>query len=159
MYGFLDHVVWSTCVICWRAWYSVPSDFDFQETLRPCSASHQAGSPWFQPSSSVTLWATQKKHVNRWVLEFHTGQDVAAHAFVQQNYEPDVAQKMLSRLIDPDFGRDICICASCSPHVEDHKLQPRQGGRLCDYAVNPVKWWAEDDDEAPTMAGREQRTS
>ena len=87
----------------------------------------------------------RKKHVNRWVLEFHTGQDVAAHAFVQQNYEPDVAQKMLSRLIDPDFGRDICICASCSPHVEDHKLQPRQGGRLCDYAVDPVKWWVEDD--------------
>ena len=99
--------------------------------------------------------------MNRWVLEFHTGQDDAAHAFVQQNYEPDVAQKMLSKLIDPDFGRDICICKSCSPHVVDHKLQPRQGVRLCDYAVDPVKWWAEGegDDEAILMHQRWQDES
>ena len=61
MYGFLDNVIWSTCVVCWRAWFTVPSDFNFQETVRPGSASHQARVPWFEPASSVTLRATQKK--------------------------------------------------------------------------------------------------
>ena len=143
MYGFLDNVVWSTCVVCWRAWFSTPLDFTFQETLRPGSASHAAGGPWFDPSSSVTLRATQKKRVNRWLLEFDKGQDVAAREFVLQNFPPDVARKMLSRLVDLALGRDICICKSCSPHVKDHKLKPRAAVRLCDYAVDPVKWWTE----------------
>ena len=107
MYGFLHNTVWSTCVVCWRAWFSVPSDFDFHETLRPGSASHQAGAPWFEPSSSVTLRATQKKRVNRWVMEFDQGQDVAAREYVQENFPPGDAHKLLSRLIETDLGRDI----------------------------------------------------
>ena len=87
----LHSVVWSTCVVCWRAWFSVPPDFGFQETLRPGSASHQAGAPWFDSPSSVTLRATQKNRVNRWVMEFDKGQDVAAREYVRENFSPQYA--------------------------------------------------------------------
>ena len=159
MYSFLHNVVWSTCVVCWRAWFSAPSNFNFQETLRPGSASHQGGVPWFDPASSVTLQATQRKRVNHWVLDFDKGQDVAAQEFVRHNFPPDVARKILSRLIDPGLGRNVCICKSCSPHVKKHKLQPRAGARLCDYAIDPVEWWTEGDGEAILMQERWQDDS
>lgn len=63
---------------------------------------------------------------------------MAAREYVQENFSPEDAHKLLSRLVEADLGRDICICRSCSPHVKDHKLQLRSGARLCDYAVDPV---------------------
>ena len=111
MYGFLDNVIWSTCVVCWRAWFNVSSEFNSQKTVRPGSASHQADVPWFEPASSVTLRGTQRKRVNRLALEFDKDQDVAEREFVRHNFALDVAEKMLSRLVDPGLGRDVCNLA------------------------------------------------
>ena len=58
-----------------------------------------------------------ENRVNRWVMEFDKGQDVAAREYVRENYSPAYAQKLFVSLVDPDIGRDICICSSCSPHV------------------------------------------
>ena len=100
-----------------------------------------------------------ENRVNRWVMEFDKGQDVAAREYVRENFSPQYAHKLLFRLVDPDIGRDICICRSCSPHVKNHKLQPSSGTRLCDYAVDPVKWWTAGDDEAVLMQERHQHES
>ena len=51
----------------------------------------------------------RKKRVNRWVMEFDQGQDVAAREYVQENCSPEDAHKLLSRLVEPDLGRDIAF--------------------------------------------------
>ena len=154
MYGFLHKLTWCTCVVCWRAWFSIPSDFRFSESLRPGSASLRANAKWFDPLSSVTLRSAQKKRVNHWIIEFDDGQDIAARQYLLFNFSAENAQQLLSTLVDTSAGRDICICRSCSVHVKDNKLQPRSGARLCDYAVDPVRWWAVKEDGSILMHER-----
>ena len=45
---------------------------------------------------------------------------------------------MLGTVVDAERGRDACMCYSCWPHVENHKLKLWTEVRLCDYAIDPV---------------------
>ena len=139
MYHFLDKLQRYTCVVCWRAWFSVPFDYNFRQASRPGSASHpESEEAWFHPGSSVTLRMSQRKQVNRWVMEFDSPQGDAAHQYVRQNYRAEASEQILAKLADADAGRGICICTSCAPHVEEHALKPWTEVRLCDYAIDPV---------------------
>ncbi len=139
MYHFLDKLQWCTCVVCWRAWFSVPFDHVFHDASRPGSASHsQSEESWFRPASSATLRMLQRKQVNRWVMEYDACQGDAARLYLCENYGVESSEDIMSKLADANAGRGICICTSCAPHVEEHTLKPWTEVRLCDYAIDPV---------------------
>jgi hypothetical protein len=120
MYEFLDKLHWYTCVVCWRAWFSLPLNHNFREAPRPGSASHGASEEsWFHPGLSVTLRMSQRKQVNQWVMDFDPRQGDAAHQYVRQNYPAETSERILANLADADTGRGICICTSCAPHAEN----------------------------------------
>ena len=154
MYSFLESTVWRTCVVCWRAWYSVNFDHRFPSLVPD-------DKPWFQPRDSVYMRTRHvRKRVNHWVMDFEIGQEEAAEQFLRQNYPDDTARHLLATLVGA--GRGICICKSCQPHVEDGQLQPyipsgipgeAPAPRLCDYAVDPVKVCARSDTDGTTTYG------
>jgi hypothetical protein len=109
----------------------------FDQDFQPGSSSRHDSQPWFQPRASVTLRTTQRKRVNHWVMDFDEGQDLAAQEFVH---------RILSALANTEAGRGVCICKSCTPHVEEYVLKPRIEVRLCDYAIDSVavQWMQSD---------------
>ena len=138
MYSFLEEARWATCVVCWRAWYNVPCDGNFQSAACPGPASRAAGAPWFNCKASVTQRRKERKQVNHWVLEFDPQQGAAAERFLMANYLASDAARILSRLQDSERRRVACVCKSCEPHLEGDAFKPCVEVRLCDYAVDPV---------------------
>ena len=135
MYGFLQDTAWHTCVVCWRAWYVVNMDFPFRKAD---SRNHQH-QQWFHPRRSVVLGAQETKNVNRWYIESSDDNRAAAFSFLERNYPEDVRETIIARLVDNVWKRDVTICSSCEPHIQDNLLTTLAAPiRLCDYAVDPV---------------------
>ena len=67
MCGCLEEVQWATCVVCWRAWYDLPADYEFSCKQRGLRSTQ---TPWFDPSGSVVTRARKRGGaVNQWRLE------------------------------------------------------------------------------------------
>ena len=146
MYDFLQMTSWQTCVVCWRAWYCVPMNYNFRMAHGKGNETHK----WFNPHNSAILGAKRKKNVNQWFIDSNSLDKSAserrsdARNFLQHNYAQAVWERIWAQLVmsehdaDRDWGRDITICKSCAPHVKDSKLKELSNIRLCDHAVDPV---------------------
>ena len=136
MYSFLEDVSWSTCVVCWRAWYEPNLRFSFDRSL---SKSGEL-SAWFNPYQSSML-GFPRKQIDQWALwRADKSQPGDALSYLRSNYPPLVADSIAARLTDSVRKRDIIICEECLKAVdmESYKLQSPAGMRVCDYAVDPV---------------------
>ena len=153
MYEALDLVQWQTCVVCWRAWYDVPRSYHF----RPQARAYSGSRAWFNFHSSSVLGATRRKDVDRWFLQRdeRAGSHVDAAAFLKNNYDEATCQRLLDRLVDVHLKRDIVICSTCVPPVEDHRLCTPREIRLCDYVVDPL-FTQEVDQALPVVVERWQ---
>jgi len=49
LYGFFKQTKWCACVGCWRAWYSTPRGYAFDQVTTKMGARR----PWFQPEQST----------------------------------------------------------------------------------------------------------
>jgi hypothetical protein len=58
MYDFLQKASWQTCVVCWRAWYTVDFSFGFARSCGRRGENHR----WYKPGESVILGARRKKY-------------------------------------------------------------------------------------------------
>ena len=153
MYEALDLVQWQTCVVCWRAWYDVPRSYHF----RPQAGAYSGSRAWFNFHSSSVLGATRRKDVDHWFLQRdeRAGSHVDAAAFLKNNYDEATCQRLLDQLVDVHLKRDIVICSTCVPHVEDHRLCAPREIRLCDYVVDPL-FTQEVDQALPVVVERWQ---
>ena len=52
MYECLERTQWQTCVVCWRAWYELPTDCEFSTTQR---GPRSQADPWFNMDFQATL--------------------------------------------------------------------------------------------------------
>jgi len=136
MCGFLEQVVWTTCVACWRAWYDLPSGHVFshaQQGVRSDPA------PWFDASASVIAGSLRKRAVNQWRLQA-AGSVEEARGYLAANYPPAECEAITNRLLCGDRKRSVTICTECQKHVGDDMVisAPQGEMRLCDYVVDPV---------------------
>ena len=98
MCGCLEEVQWATCVVCWRAWYDLPGDYEFsykQQGLR------LAQTPWFDPSASVVTRARKRGVLNQWRLEA-AGSVEEAQRYLAANYSAEECETIASRLHNPE---------------------------------------------------------
>ena len=137
MYDALDAVQWQTCVVCWRAWFAVPTGYRFQP---PAGTRNKKVPSWFNFQDSTVLRASRRKEVDRWHMTAATpGSASDANLFLERNYDPASIKEIKERLQEPTQKRVTIICTSCNPHVEDGVLRPPpERVRLCDYVVDPV---------------------
>ena len=65
MHSFLDQARWSTCVVCWRAWYNpkLRSAFD----RMPSRSGEYAA--WFNPLKSAVLGTRKSNSIDPWFLQ------------------------------------------------------------------------------------------
>ena len=148
MCGCLEDVQWATCVVCWRAWYDLPAEYEFSYTQQGLRAQQ---APWFDPGASVITRAGKKSHVNQWRLEA-AGSVEEAQCYLAANYPSGECESIARRLHDPERKRIITICGGCHMHVgEDHVLPPPAGEmRMCDFVVDPV--WCTPRSDGPAIA-------
>jgi hypothetical protein len=161
MYDFLQMTSWQTCVVCWRAWYCVPLNYNFRLARGKGDEYHK----WHNPRNSAIWGAKHKKNVNRWFIDSleksAPERRSGARNFLEHNYAPAVCETIWAQLVRPDhdadrdWDRDVTICRSCSPHVEDGKLLGASEIRLCDYAVDPV--FTMIDDDGQTLSAMHER--
>ena len=52
MYECLEQAEWRTCVVCWRAWYDPPQDYDFEQLVL---GRRSVPVPWFNLAESEVL--------------------------------------------------------------------------------------------------------
>ena len=137
MYECMELCEWSTCVVCWRAWYDLPPDYHFDELLLGAKASP---TPWFTLADSAMLMARRRGAVNQWRLGGAVSAE-AARQFLAANYSPDVCAAVLARAHSPGRRRSVAICHGCQGHVgNDGTLAPAGDEmRMCDYVVDPVR--------------------
>ena len=148
MCGCLEEVQWATCLVCWRAWYDLPGDYEFsykQQGLRSAQA------PWFDPSASVVTRARKRGVLNQWRLEA-AGSVEKAQRYLAANYSAEECETIARRLHNPERKRVITICGDCCTHVgEDHVLLAPVGEmRMCDYVVDPI--WCSPRPSGPAIA-------
>jgi hypothetical protein len=161
MYDFLQMAAWQTCVVCWRAWYAVPFNFDFGQACGRRAQSQK----WYNPRESVIFGARQRKNINRWYIDSADGSKQVRRSgvksFLEANYPADVCESIWIRLVEKPWleqdltqywARDVTICKSCAPHVHDGKLRPPSEIRLADYAVDPVFVTKADDSQTLSAA-------
>ena len=135
MYAFLDDVRWSTCVVCWRAWYNPNVRYDFEKTI---SKSGEV-SKWFNPYESVVL-GCQRQGLRQWRMQADGNQRDYASRYLKSNYPSSVADSIALRLINAESKRDIVVCSMCLPDVDVATgilLRP-VCTRNCDYVIDPV---------------------
>ena len=93
MWGCLEEVQWTTCVVCWRPWYDLPGDYEFsykQQGLR------LAQTPWFDPSASVVTRARKRGVLNQWRLEAAGSVD-QAQRYLAANYSSEECETIARR--------------------------------------------------------------
>ena len=99
MYDFLQKASWHTCVVCWRAWYSVDFSFDFIRA----SGKDGGSNKWYNPRESVILGARRKKNVNRWYIDSQDGlpelRRNAARKILECNFPEAVCESIWMRLV------------------------------------------------------------
>ena len=98
------------------------------------------------------LGGGQRKRVNQWMLEFSAGHDTAALDYLYKIYPAESAERIVTRLVDKSQRRNIGICKSCEPHMQGGMLQTyapngTRQARLCDYVVDPVHVWNDQETE------------
>ena len=136
MYECLEQAEWRTCVVCWRAWYDPPQDYQFERLVLGRKTSPV---PWFNLAESVVLGARKRQAVNQWCLRGAASAQ-AALTFLSANYPDDECRRISEYLVCPARKRSVTICCACEQHVqEDSTLAAPEGGmRVCDYVVDPV---------------------
>ena len=65
MYGCLERAEWKTCVVCWRAWYDLPGDHDFEEITL---GRKETPAPWFKVADSTIVGEKRRGAANQWRL-------------------------------------------------------------------------------------------
>ena len=65
MYGCLEHAEWRTCVVCWRAWYDLPGDHDFEKIAL---GRKETPAPWFKVADSTIVGEKRRGAANQWRL-------------------------------------------------------------------------------------------
>ena len=65
MYGCLEHAEWRTCVVCWRAWYDLPGDHDFEQIKL---GRKERAEPWFKVADSTIVGENRRGAANQWRL-------------------------------------------------------------------------------------------
>ena len=122
----LDAVQWQTCVVCWRAWFAVPTGYRFQP---PVGTRNKKTPSWLNFQDSTVLRASRRKEVDRWHMTAATpGSASDANLFLERNYDPASIKEIKERLQEPTQKRVAIICTSCNPHVEDGVLRPPMRG-------------------------------
>ncbi len=136
MYSFFDEMRWSTCVVCWRAWYNPNLRFAFDRTSSKLGDSYRS---WFNPYSSVVL-GLHRKHTDHWAMHTDRGRHEQAVLYLENHNPSSLAASIEARLTDVAWRRDVIICTTCIQEVdlETGKLKPPVGPRMCDYNVDPV---------------------
>ena len=123
-------------MVCWRAWYDLPDDFNFHKLVLGRKSSEV---PWFKLATSEVLGKKKKKSVNRWCL---CGAASAGDAmrYLEVNYNSDTVKLFETNLVSENRKRSITICSECLPLVDDDQsLHPAPGSlRFCDHVVDPV---------------------
>ncbi len=140
MCGCLEQVEWMTCVACWRAWYDLPSGYEFSHTEQ---GARSAPAPWFDLSTSVVAGAQKRCPVNQWRLKA-AGSVEDARAYLEANYDPLECAAVMARLLCAERKRSVTICTECQKHVPENLVIPAPQGEMrhCDYVVDPV-WCSE----------------
>ena len=143
---------WTTCVVCWRAWFAVDLGMHFR---RPgvAGSAPRVNDPWFSLRQSTVL--------TRW--GFESSNRDCAHAFLEAHYPANEVAELRRSLIDCvvcghdctaadacSFRRNIAICKDCGPCVHGTELLSTPGSlRRCDMVVDPV---SRDDAQISTTA-------
>ena len=65
LYESLEQTEWRTCVVCWRAWYDPPQDYNFQQLVL---GRRSVPVPWFNLAESEVLGSKRRHAVNQWRL-------------------------------------------------------------------------------------------
>ena len=120
---------WTTCVVCWKAWYAVPSDAHFSnvDAERQCSMG-RARDAWFA--------VKQNQILEHWCFASSDSHD--ADDFLNAHYTVEMAN-ILRRQLREVGRREIAVCAECGKIVQDNALLNTMGAlRRVDMAVDPV---------------------
>ena len=123
-------------MVCWRAWYDPPQDYDFEHLVLGRKA---APVPWFNLADSVVVGSGKRHAVNQWRLRGAASAEDATR-FLSMNYPEDECRRITERRVCPERKRSATICHAWEEHVQDDKTLSPPGGamRLCDYVVDPV---------------------
>ena len=113
LYQSLEQTEWRTCVVCWRAWYDPPQDYNFQELVL---GRRSAPVPWFNLAESEVLGSKKRRAVNQWCLR-GAGSAEDAQRFLVANYPDREVRLITDSLVCPLRKRSITICAECEEHV------------------------------------------
>jgi len=140
MYDCLGpQTVWSTCVVCWKAWYSVsPPTCGFSHPGAH-GTSPTVDDPWFglRQSQILTHWGFEEGYVP----------DNLPREFLLANHK-EQAEQITAQLVeweqtdDPGVQRktrDIKNCKECAETLSGTSLVPKPGSlRRCDLVVDPL---------------------
>ena len=136
MYEAMDQSTWTTCVVCWRAWYAVPREFQFM----PCVGRHGLARPWYDYCRSGMLGCTRPKRWNRWCMqtrEGDCGEDMARHV-LSESRGPAAAEDAMKRIHQPERHRTATVCHECAVNIEDEEQGDAHQRRMYDDVVDPV---------------------
>ena len=139
MYDCLGpQTVWATCVVCWKAWYSVsPPACGFSQPGAQ-GTSPTVNDPWFglRQSQILTHWGFEEAHVA----------DNLPREFLLANHKEE-AEQITCQLVECQRNdasnakrktRDIKICKECAGSLSGTTLVPTP---RCYFVVDPV--WIE----------------
>ena len=121
--------IWTTCVVCWRAWYAVSADLHFStaDTERPSSRG-RARESWFAFDRSKIL--------EQWAFVASESHD--AHSFLDAHYTHEIAGTLRRQLIEPG-RREIAVCVECGNIIKDNVISGIIGTlRRADLVVDPL---------------------
>ena len=123
-------------MVCWRAWYDPPQDYDFEKLVL---GRRMLPVPWFNLAKSEVLGCRKRHAVNQWRLRGAASAD-DAQSFLSANYPDQECSRIAERLVCPVRKRSITICTECEQHVQDDRTVAAPGSalRLCDHVVDPV---------------------
>ena len=136
MYECLEQAGFTTCVACWRAWYDLSHDYEFQ---KPVLGRRKLPVPWSNLAESQVLGSRKRHGVNQWRLRASAPAD-DAQSFLSAKYPDRVRSLIAERLVCPARKRSITICSECDQYVKEDRTVAAPGIalRLCDHVVDPV---------------------
>ena len=123
-------------MVCWRAWYDLPGDHDFEEITL---GRKETPAPWFKVADSAIVGEKRRGAANQWRLGGAASPEDAC-SYLSANYPEQEVNRIIERLVSESSKRSVTICGECRVYVgEDLLLLPPQDEmRLCDYLVDPI---------------------
>ena len=103
MYEWLEPAERATCVACWRAWYDLPLNYEFEEL--PLGR-QSLPTPWFSVSESVVTGARKRGAANQWRLGGAASAEEACR-YVSANCPPAECKAITDRLVCTERKRTI----------------------------------------------------